>query len=195
MMMRVINKAINRIKLPPETQKEDLYSYAWMGYEKALRTYDDGSTMKFDDYAEWKVKYAVIDGLRKENPLARGKIEMRRAEDRILARGQTLTDDALCHELGVGKKRLRVLRTVHVELDEETPFYDSGFKIMDARILLSFGFSGLTSRELSVIWMHFYRGDTLSDISKNMRITESGVSRIKKEALNKMRNTMTYDEV
>mgnify|MGYP001269564390 FL=1 len=195
MMMQIINNAIKRISLPCETAKEDLYSYGWQGYEKALKTYKDESTMAFDDYAEWKVKYAIIDGLRKENPLSRGSIELKKAKEHLIKKGVEVNNESLCEELGVGKTRLRVMSTTFVELDEDLPFYDLGFNIMDARILLSFGFSGLTSRELSVIWMHFYRGDTLADIGKSMRISESGASRIKKEALEKMRAAMTYDEV
>ena len=195
MMMTIISKAIRRINLPADVQKEDLYSYGWCGYEKALKTYKDESAMAFDDYAEWKVKYAIMDGLRKENPLSRGSIELQKAKERLTKKGVEVNSESLCEELGVGKTRLRVMSTTLVELDEDLPFYDLGFNIMDARILLSFGFSGLTSRELSVIWMHFYRGDTLADIGKHMRITESGASRIKKEALDKMRVTMTYDEV
>ena len=195
MMMKIINNAIRRISLPHETVKEDLYSYGWQGYEKALKTYKDESPMAFDDYAEWRVKYAIIDGLRKENPLSRGSIELQKAKEHLIKKGVEVNNESLCEELGVGKARLRVMSTTFVELDEDLPFYDLGFNIMDARILLSFGFSGLTSRELSVIWMHFYRGDTLADIGKNMRISESGASRIKKEALEKMRAAMTYDEV
>mgnify|MGYP003638939060 CR=1 FL=1 len=195
MMMGIIKKVTQRLRLPVGIEKEDLYSYGWMGYDKALKTYGDNSEMTFADYAEWKVKYAIIDGLRKENPLARGNIELQKAKDRLTLSGQSITDDALCKDMGVGKKRLSTMNIKFVELKDTEPFYNLGFKQMDARILLSFGFSGLSSRELSIVWMHFYRGDTLAEIGKSMCLTESGVSRIKKAALAKMKKTMTYDEV
>ena len=197
MMMEIIKNAAKRIRLPDGYAREDLYGYGWLGYKKALKTYKSNSeaSMSFDSYAEWQAKYAMIDGWRKENPLSRGNIKLQKAKDRLLLSGRTITDDALCEELGVGKKRLETMKIRFIELDETEPFYDLGFEKMDARILLSCGLAGLNTKELSVIWMHFYRGDTLADIGKNMRISESRVSQIKALALRKMKRTMTYDEV
>ena len=193
-MMEIIRRAASRIRLPEGMPKEDLYSYGWEGYQKALRTYKY-EKIPFDSYAEWQAKYAIIDGLRRENPMARGKIEMEKAIKSLDYKNERITDESLCEEMGIGKAKLKRIRTSFIGLDDDIPFHEIGFDIMDARILLSFGFSGLTSRELSVIWMHFFRGDTLADIGKNMRITESRASQIKKEALDKMKEAMAYDEV
>jgi RNA polymerase sigma factor FliA len=193
-MMEIIKKAAARIRLPEGCPREDLYSYGWEGYQKALKTYKHDK-ISFEEYAEWQAKYAIIDGLRRENPLVRGKLEMEKAIKSLVNKNERITDESLCEEMGIGKTRLETIRTSFVELDDDIPFHEIGFNIMDARILLSFGFSGLTSRELSVVWMHFFRGDTLADIGKNMRITESGACKIKKEALDKMKAAMTYDEV
>tara|TARA_R100000664_G_C2756884_1_gene144888 strand:- start:810 stop:1409 length:600 start_codon:yes stop_codon:yes gene_type:complete len=199
-MINLIKRTIRSMKLPPHVKHEDLYAYGWEGYSKAVKTHDPSCSVTFDDYAYWKIKYAVIEGLRRENPSVRAIVKLNRARSFLAKAGMESDRDSLLGELGVGTKTLDRWLSIEKGMisigdHDEIPFFDKGFEVMDARILLSFGFSKLNSKELSVIWMHFFRGDKLSDIGRNMRISESRVCQLKSNALDKMRKAMTYDEV
>lgn len=184
MMMKLIKATVARMRLPHN--RGDLYGYGWIGYKKALETYSpENSNISFENYAKWKIKYAIIDGIRREDP--RKDRIVRKAKKMVGQRKDLCLDDAI-------RQIDPMANSLCVE-QIEIPSRERGFDIVDTRMLLAFGFSGLNTREISIIWMNFYRGDTLKKIGENMNLTESGVSLIRKEALDKMKRAMTYDEV
>ena len=183
-MMKLIKKTVARMRLP--YVKEDLYGYGWIGYRQAVETYSSkNSNISFENYAQWKIKYAIIDGMRREDP----------KKDRIVRKAKKLISQHEGLSLGETIREIDPMSDSSCAEQAEIPTRDRGFDIVDTRLLLAFGFSKLNSREISIVWMNFYRGDTLKKIGESMNLTESGVSLIRKEALNKMRQAMTYDEV
>lgn len=184
MMMRLIKSTIAKMRLPHAWG--DLYGYGWIGYQKAVETYSPkNSEISFENYAQWKIKYAIIDGIRREDP----------RKDRIVRKAKKVIGHRKDLCLGDTIKNLDPMTGSLCVEETEIPIRERGFDIVDTRLLLAFGFSKLTAREISVVWMSFYRGDTLKKIGESMNITESGASLLRKEALDKMKKAMTYDEV
>ncbi len=184
MMMRLIRATVARMRLPHN--KRDLYGYGWIGYQKAVETYSpENSNISFESYAQWKIKYAIIDGIRREDP----------KKDRIVRKAKKIIGHRKDLYLGDVIRDLDPMTESLCVENTEIPTRERGFDIVDTRLLLAFGFSRLSAREISIIWLSFYRGDTLKKIGESMNLTESGVSMIRKEALDKMKQAMTYDEV
>lgn len=185
-MMNLIEQTVYSMSLPAES--EDLFGYGWIGYVKAEKTHaKENRYLSFDDYARQKIKRSVIDGLRRENP--RSAI-IKRVKHLVSKEGISF-DDAL-HRVDPFSVVTGERVCVH---EAEIPIENRGFDIVDKRLLLAFGFSKLTAREISVVWMSFYRGDTLKKIGESMKISESAASLIRTEALQKMKDAMTFDEV
>lgn len=59
-------------KAPPYQDSEDILSYAQHGLLDAIQRFDPGQGVKFETYATRRIAGAIIDGQRKQDPLARG---------------------------------------------------------------------------------------------------------------------------
>ncbi|OEH91286.1 FliA/WhiG family RNA polymerase sigma factor [Bacillus solimangrovi] len=75
--MPLVNYHVQRISvgLPRNVGKEDLKSYGLLGLYDALEKFDHSRDLKFDTYASFRVRGAIIDGLRKEDWLPRSMRE------------------------------------------------------------------------------------------------------------------------
>ncbi len=61
--------------LPKNVSRDDLVSLGMMGLFDALNKFDINRDLKFDTYASFRVRGAIIDGLRKEDWLPRSARE------------------------------------------------------------------------------------------------------------------------
>lgn len=59
-------------KAPPYQDAEDILSYAQHGLLDAIQRFDPSLGIKFETYATRRISGAIIDGQRKQDPLARG---------------------------------------------------------------------------------------------------------------------------
>ncbi len=182
-IMVEIGKHVDQIKWDHGLSRDDLCAYAWIGYVDACDSYDPQSfKVPFRQYLKGRINLAIVDGSRSENQVSRSIM----AKAKRMAVDKSITVD---EAVGVISPYLRPQSINDLEIGEDR------FEAVDRRLLLSFGFSRLTAREISVVWMSFYRGDTLKKIGESMNITESAASLIRTEALQKMKDAMTFDEV
>src|SRR5690625_2795474 len=75
--MQIINYKENRIymNLPKNVDREEVKSLAFMGLFDAIQKFDLNRDLKFDTYASFRIRGAIIDGLRKEDWLPRSTRE------------------------------------------------------------------------------------------------------------------------
>ena len=78
-MIDLIKKVVYYLKFPPSVNPREYWSYGWIGYKKAEETWIEGR-MKFDKYAEWCIKNAILDGMRKETQNIHRKDQKQRPE-------------------------------------------------------------------------------------------------------------------
>ncbi|GEL75853.1 FliA/WhiG family RNA polymerase sigma factor [Tenuibacillus multivorans] len=71
--MPIVDYQVNRMfaHLPKNVDKQDVKSLAFMGLVDALEKFDTSRDLKFDTYASFRIRGAIIDGLRKEDWLPR----------------------------------------------------------------------------------------------------------------------------
>ncbi len=71
--MPLVTYHVGRISvgLPKSVHKDDLMSLGMLGLYDALEKFDPGRDLKFDTYASFRIRGAIIDGLRKEDWLPR----------------------------------------------------------------------------------------------------------------------------
>ncbi|TFB23188.1 FliA/WhiG family RNA polymerase sigma factor [Filobacillus milosensis] len=71
--MPIVDYQVNRVfaHLPKNVDKQDVKSLAFMGLVDALEKFDTARDLKFDTYASFRIRGAIIDGLRKEDWLPR----------------------------------------------------------------------------------------------------------------------------
>ncbi|WP_174880391.1 sigma-70 family RNA polymerase sigma factor, partial [Metabacillus niabensis] len=75
--MPLVSYHVQRISvgLPKSVSKDDLMSLGLFGLYDALEKFDPNRDLKFDTYASFRVRGAIIDGLRKEDWLPRSSRE------------------------------------------------------------------------------------------------------------------------
>ncbi|MFH7428749.1 sigma factor, partial [Pseudomonas syringae group genomosp. 7] len=77
--------------LPKNVSRDELTSLGMMGLFDALNKFDLSRDLKFDTYASFRVRGAIIDGLRKEDWLPRSAREKsKKLESQIEAMEQQL---------------------------------------------------------------------------------------------------------
>ena len=63
------------VNLPKSVSRDDIRSLGMMGLFDALERFDPERDLKFDTYASFRIRGAILDGLRKEDWLPRSARE------------------------------------------------------------------------------------------------------------------------
>lgn len=102
--MPIVNYHVQRISvgLPKNVSKDDLTSHGMLGLYDALEKFNPNRDLKFDTYASFRVRGAIIDGLRKEDWLPRSMREkIKRVEACIQQLEQEFGRNVSAKEVGV----------------------------------------------------------------------------------------------
>ncbi|XKG67085.1 FliA/WhiG family RNA polymerase sigma factor [Mesobacillus maritimus] len=109
----VLDYVIQRfmISLPKTVHKDDIRSYAYEGLLDAIDKFHLDGDFKFETYANWRVKGAIIDGLRQSDWLPRSVREKVKKVEKAYAvlaqqNGRSVTDEDVCQHLGITKAEL-----------------------------------------------------------------------------------------
>lgn len=99
------------ISLPKVVEKDDVRSYAYEGLLDALSKFDIKRELKFETYASWRIKGAIIDGLRHSDWLPRSVREkVKKIEKAYLLLEQqnsaSVSDEEVSSYLGITKAEL-----------------------------------------------------------------------------------------
>lgn len=201
------------------TRQEDLYSWGVVGLLDAIETYDSGRNTKFESYAISKIRWAMLDEMRREDWVPR-RIRMRAKEvERTNAKlGQSLrrpaTEEEVAEELGISLKehqnflgqysraqvsslesRIEVDGGLGAEfqalvLDSNARDPQSEAEQTEIRAQLARAIEELKEQERLVATFYFYEELTLKEIGRALGLTEGRISQILRKALNRLRENM-----
>jgi RNA polymerase sigma factor for flagellar operon FliA len=197
--------------------REELFSWGVLGLLDAIETYDPGKGARFETYAISKIRWSILDQMRREDWVPR-RVRQRASEvERAAARlSQELrrppTRDEIAREAGLGVdeydrfleqySRAQVASLeARLESDDGLLGREHGASIADEaaddpqgslereelRAHLTDAVAGLKERERVVATMYFYEGLTLKEIGKALGLTEGRISQILRGALLKLR--------
>ena len=190
-------------KLPKTVDIMDLENYAYIGLIDAIKKFDLNRNIKFETYATYRIKGAIIDGVRKQDWLSRSQ------RSKVKKNCQNQFEDPLDNnspdnavrnyfsDWGNGK-------FVMLSLDDPV-FYEK--KIADStssddsigglytamsadfaekvqnKLFLKKAIGKLTVQERKIIFHYYFKGKNFKEIGQLMHITESRVSQINKKIL------------
>lgn len=204
--------------------QEEILSWGILGLLDAVETFDSGKGAKFETYAISKVKWAILDEMRRLDPLPRRERQRvresqktREALEQELRRAPTEVE--IAEKMGVGVEdhqkflnRYRQSQTLSLESGIEASS-DGGFELHqviadhlsetpaeaaeadEMRRNLTEAIRNLAERERVVTTFYFYEGLTLREIGKALNLTEGRISQILRQALNKLRAALTETPV
>ncbi|WP_203362329.1 FliA/WhiG family RNA polymerase sigma factor [Bacillus sp. REN10] len=204
--------------LPRSVNKEDIKSLALMGLLDALTKFDPSRDLKFDTYASFRIRGAILDGLRKEDWLPRGtrekakKIEAKieEMEQKYLRR---VTAIEVAEQLNLSEEEIHQTMTEHLfanvlSMDEHVQDSDhseaKGFILKDEKTIspeeevlkgeliqeLVQEISKLTAKEQMVLSLFYHEELTLTEIGEVMSLSTSRISQIHSKAIFKLKNQL-----
>jgi len=200
--------------------REDVLSWGVLGLLDAVETYDPGRRTKFESYAVSKIRWSILDELRKADPLTRRVRQRSREVDLIkgeLAQrlGRMPTEEEVARELGVGiaEHRAFLERCSRSQVGSLEARLDSGggpggelhqivadsravdpasaAESAELRARLVDAINALGEQERVVTTFYFYEGLTLREIGGALNLTEGRISQILHRALAKLREALS----
>jgi RNA polymerase sigma factor FliA len=205
------------VGLPKNVSKDDLASNGVMGLIDALEKFDYGRGLQFETYASWRVRGAILDGLRQGDWVPRSvrekakKIEdaYQHLEQRYL---RTVSDEEMSRYLDVSEKEFQnmiqevaVMSIVSLEdpireeesetrlsllVDEKAKNPDHKVNEFTLRDALAQGIDKLTEKERIVVSLLYYEDLSLSEIAEVMSLSPSRISQLHSKAILRLRATL-----
>ncbi len=206
--------------LPKSIEREDLINTALIGLHDALEKYDPDRGTKFETYAIWRIKGAVLDELRSMDWASRTTRRKAREIERVCQvldqrLGRAATEQEMADAMGLSLHEfVRVLEevrgTVILSLDqslqvddehdlagladliEDTALEDTLQLIEreESRHQLLGLVNALTEQERLVVALYYYEEMTLKEIGEALRISESRVSQIHTKAILRLKGRL-----
>ncbi len=213
----VVKYIVDRMamRFPPNISKDELISAGILGLLDALDKFDPEMGIKFQTYAEHRIRGAILDELRKMDWVPRSvRKDIHRIENAVTAvrmrAGRDPEDIEVAKEMNIDihsyyKVVDRVRGVELLSLDETLPdgstprftVQASGLpspfdelEKKDLKRVISQALAQLSPKEQLVISLYYYEELTLKEIAKVLDLTESRISQIHTGAIIKLRAKM-----
>jgi len=208
--------------LPPNLEREDLYTAGSMGLIKAVDQFDPGRQVKFETYAIALIRGAILESLREEDWVPRSVRERSRMLERAFQElegrtGMPPSEAEVAAHLGIPQEELSKIvadtsRGSVVSLDdlimggegvERLHLSDvvpddgvgpvSDVEARERIRQLAVAIDRLPERERLVIALYYYEGLTFKEIGKVLTVSESRVYQLHTQAVLRMRGYLGRD--
>lgn len=207
------------VGLPRSVSKDDLISHGMLGLLDALEKFNPDRDLKFDTYASFRVRGAILDGLRKEDWLPRSmreKIKKIEAATEKLEQklGRNVSVEEVAKEVGISENEVSQTMTESLvanllSMDEKTNDSDREetytATIIDKQSLspeeklleeaqkeeLSQLIANiLNEKEQLVIGLFYFEELTLTEIGQILKLSTSRISQIHSKALFRLQQAL-----
>lgn len=208
------------LHLPKSVERDDLISAAIIGLFDALEKYDASKGTKFETYAIWRIRGAILDELRSLDWASRSiRRKARNVEEVARDLGQKLgraaTEEEVADALNLSPVELsRLMDEVHgtallslsksVSSDEDQDFiqledivddpsHKDALEVIEsdeAREVLLETIDGLPEQQRLVVALYYYEEMTLKEIGEALHISESRVSQIHTRAVKTLKGRL-----
>lgn len=202
-----VRKVAQRLarRLPSHVRLEDLIGAGVVGLLEAMERYNPERVQNFETYAEFRVKGAILDELRRRDMMARdARIEAKMVEDVIakktseLGREPEEAEIAAALEITVEELRTKLQKLIPVKvlsIEEHGSFDmpegpDNPFEEVAKREMLTrlqAAITKLNKRHQEVLHLYYQEELTLREIGDVLEVTESRVCQILSEATLRLR--------
>lgn len=205
-------------RLPSNIDIDDLFSAGVIGLMDAIDKYDPSRDNKFKTYAEFRVRGAILDELRNQDWVPRSVREVNKREDRARMElehmyGRTPTDKEVADFMQVpiddfheraGRTRVSMLsieelggsqggeRKSLLDCLENTSSKNPFLNLKNKAVwdLIKKTVEDLPEKQKLVLSLYYYEDLNLKEIGKILDVTESRVSQLHTQAVQKMRQRL-----
>ena len=206
-------------RLPSNIDIDDLISAGVIGLMDAIEKYDPSRDNKFKTYAEFRIRGAILDELRSQDWVPRSVRDKAKRIERAYAEleqryGRAVTDTEISDALGmelddyhemVAKVKAVTLLSVD---DLSVPYQNERKSLLDliessnsrnpfaqlksksVRNLLMANIEELPEKQKLVLSLYYYEDLNLKEIGRILEVTESRVSQLHTQAVEKLRSKL-----
>ncbi|MBE3570337.1 MAG: FliA/WhiG family RNA polymerase sigma factor [Bacillales bacterium] len=206
------------VHMPKNVSRDELKSLGFLGLVDALTKFDPSRDLKFDTYASFRIRGAILDGLRKEDWLPRGTREKaKKIEAKIEELEQQflrhVTAEEVANELDMSVEELQQIMAEYYtanilsmddQIKDQEEMDGKGYDLKDDRAAipeeqvvkeeliqeLSREVAGLSEKEKLVLSLFYQEELTLTEIGEILNLSTSRISQIHSKALFKLRNKL-----
>ena len=210
----LVSKVVNQLgyKRNAGFDQDDFISVGMLGLYEALQTYDSSTNIPFERYARMKIKWKIVDEIRKSNDITYARVQqvisfLKKQEELEQRLMRQPTDVEVATSLEMNAKELSKTKEAInyfliysldqlVDDDQNTNFYDihacdnhhqenALIKLIkeENRSFLSYAISHLEEREQLLIQFHFVEGLNFNQISEILELSPSRVSQLYRKTL------------
>jgi len=207
-----------RVHLPPQVEVDDLVGAGAIGLIDAVQKFDASRNVKFESYAQHRIRGAMIDGLREMDTAPQS---IRRKSKKAAATHRELegklcrpaTDEEFASAQGVSLKEwyktlheMQALgvgwlrptdesSTLHF-IEETIPSNDEHDQfdmcyLREKREILNRALVALPTRERRILMLYYVHHLTMKQIAAELKVDESRVSQLHSATLLRLRTTVT----
>jgi RNA polymerase sigma factor for flagellar operon FliA len=204
-------------RLPMHIEIQDLINSGVLGLMDAIEKFDIEKGVKFETYAEYRIKGSILDSLRALDWVPRSVRKVATLLENTYAdlekkHGRPAHDEEVAEAMDVDVDKLHKLmsRVSHVSMvslerdsrnSTQTSLLDrlinpddvSGFDKLDTdemRDVLAESVARLPEKEQAVLSMYYYNEMTMKQIGTELSLTESRVSQIHTKAVMRLRGKL-----
>ncbi len=199
-------------RFAPYISIEDMINVGVIGLIDAIEKYNESLGVKFRTYAEYRIRGAMLDELRKFDWVPRSMRDKIKALERVFTRleqkfSRTPTTDELAQEMGVPVERVHSILFNSAkcslislnELEDNSAIREKKYlpsillqsddeiiaklNLENLKIILSKVIDNLPEKEKLIISLYYYDEITMKEIGDILGVTESRVSQIHSKAL------------
>ncbi len=207
------------IGLPNNVDRDDLISYGRMGLLDALSKFDHTRGLQFETYAMWRIRGAMIDGLRENDWIPRTVRDKAKKIDEAYTYLEQLnlrtpTEQELCAHLGMSEREIQqvfydtsLAAMVSIDevvgdedeqktarhsyiVDEVTERPESVAEKNNLKEVLSLTIDKLPEKERLVVSLFYFEELTLSEIAEVLNLSPSRISQLHSKAIFRLRSAL-----
>lgn len=190
-----------RVRAPEHQSIEDIVSYAYEGLMDAVEKYDATLGFKFVTYAVRRISGAILDGLRREDPLPRSARKRVKDYEYVTAmlfeiNGTEPSQAEIADAMRITQRDLGYIQrdsqsqnyfyeAQDVPVSPDTRHEDPSLhsEMMEISAHIANKISQLSEPELNFVLSHYGAGLTLQDISDTMDVSENRLAQIRQAVL------------
>ena len=201
----LVERVVRRLsrELDLSCDPEDLRAWGHQGILEAKSRFDPTRGVRFSTFAYYRVRGAVLDGVRKQGWLKRrayAKLKALEATDalgeplaEVQAQGESLSPAERAAQISdiLGKISAAYMLSVVGQGEEDTP--DTPEQLLEAaqtRGVVKGGLLQLPERERSLVEAVYFEGVTIEEAGSRLGLSKSWASRMHAKALERMRKSL-----
>jgi RNA polymerase sigma factor for flagellar operon FliA len=188
-------------RLPQHVEFAELVAMGTVGLIEAVERFDPQTGNRFATFAIWRVRGAILDGLRSLDTASRSQRRRARdlgeiAETLSQAQRRTVTVDDAAATMGRYANKAAVPTPQLVSWDElpgHDPLVFGSEERTDLELLIT-DRTLLTQAERTTLYLSYFADHSLAEIGALLGVTESRACQLRKGALSKLRTALERNE-